>query len=189
MTPFLLLPPCRRLSNHLFRSFSLARASRWIGSSSGNASAKKLKLAVADSPRFEDFQSTILALDAPCLLRSCISHWPALSKWTDLSNLKGSEAGSKAIPIEVSCIRAGETVAEGYNMKGQPGTSWDRVEMPLDVFLDAMMIGEESDVNTERWAAYLAQYPLLDEVCSPVPFDRHSWAESTMMVTGAFAPK
>jgi hypothetical protein len=164
MTLVLLRPSCRRLSNHLFRSSSRACAARWIASSSGNASFEKPKLAVADSPTFEDFQSTVLALDAPCLLRSCISHWPALSKWTDLSNLKGSEAGSKAVPIEVSRIRAGETVAEGYNMKGQSGTSWDRVEMPLDVFLDAMMLGEESDVNTERWAAYLAQYPLLDEV-------------------------
>jgi hypothetical protein len=68
------------------------------------------------------------------------------------------------VPIEVARIAAGETVAAGYNAKGTPGSTWDRIEMPLDVFLDGMMLGEEAGVDSERWAAYLAQYPLLDEV-------------------------
>jgi hypothetical protein len=124
---------------------------------------------VAEAPAFEEFKESILPSSAPCLLRSCIAHWPALARWTDFSNLKGSEAGAKAVPIEVARIPAGEAVAPGYNSKGVAGSSWDRVEMPLDVFLEALV--RETDggnAQGERWAAYLAQYALLDEVCAPL---------------------
>jgi hypothetical protein len=122
---------------------------------------------ISDAPTFEEFKVNILPLGAPRLLRSCITHWPALARWADLANLKGSEAGAKPVPIEVARIPAGGTVAPGYNAPGQG--SWDRVEMPLDVFLDALareVDANVGDIRSERWTAYLAQYALLDEVCS-----------------------
>lgn len=122
---------------------------------------------IVESPTFEEFQANIVTSNAPCLLRSCIAHWPALTHWTDLSYLKGSEAGAKLVPVEVARIETGEAVAQGYNSKDTPGSSWDRIEMPLDVFLDALVReADAGDIETTRWAAYLAQYALLDEVCA-----------------------
>jgi hypothetical protein len=119
---------------------------------------------IANSPTFEEFQSKIFTQPAPCLLRNCIPHWPALTRWTDVANLKGSEASNKLVPIEVVRIPAGKLVAQGYNSRGTPGSTWDRIEMPLDVFLGGLMSEPEAASDTDRWAAYLAQYALLDEV-------------------------
>jgi hypothetical protein len=118
-------------------------------------------------PSLASFKSRILPAAHPTLLRGCIANWPALTRWSTLEGLKNSQAAARAVPVEVARIEKGRHVALGYNSRADPGTSWDKVDMPLDVFLDALIQAPEyaeGSVDEARWAVYLAQYALLDEV-------------------------
>jgi hypothetical protein len=123
----------------------------------------------SDTPTFDDFKQRILPSGSPHLLRGCIAHWPALELWRDFTTFKRPDAEDRVVPVELARIPSGADAAEGYNARGTPGASWDRVEMPLGVFVDAFLLGlvPEAPGDGGSWAAYLAQHALLDEVRDP----------------------
>jgi hypothetical protein len=112
------------------------------------------------APPLEDFRLNLLSSDQPYLLTGALDTWPALNKWKDLSALRRPEAEGLTVPIEVARLAPGERVAKGYNTK-----ECEHIEMPFGVFMDAFMLKEQPENDTQtRFVGYLAQYTLLDSV-------------------------
>lgn len=92
-------------------------------------------------------------------------YWPALRGWSHvdsagcetLAGLSGHDVDDVIVPVEVSTPGHGYTSASSTN----GGPSWQRLEMPMGVFLDAFVRNKVQWAETDRKVGYMAQFDLL----------------------------
>ncbi|XP_044270825.1 bifunctional peptidase and arginyl-hydroxylase JMJD5 [Tribolium madens] len=93
-------------------------------------------------PSLETFNKMYFAPRKPVKLQDCVSHWPALSKWGDITYLI-STAGDRTVPIEIGSHYADE--------------NWGQKLMTLGEFITNYFHQSED-------LGYLAQHNLFNQI-------------------------
>nr|XP_043625214.1 lysine-specific demethylase JMJ30 isoform X2 [Erigeron canadensis] len=91
----------------------------------------------------EGFMRDYFLPGSPVLLSDSMTHWPARTKWNDLSYLK-KVAGYRTVPVEVG--------------KNYLCTDWKQEMLTFSEFLDRIQS------NSPVVPTYLAQHPLFDQI-------------------------
>ncbi|KAM0002192.1 putative [histone H3]-dimethyl-L-lysine(36) demethylase [Helianthus debilis subsp. tardiflorus] len=91
----------------------------------------------------EGFMCEYFLSGSPVLLSDCMTHWPARTKWNDLSYLK-KVAGYRTVPVEVG--------------KNYLCNDWKQEMLTFSDFL------ERIQANGPNVPTYLAQHPLFDQI-------------------------
>ncbi|CAH0407885.1 unnamed protein product [Chilo suppressalis] len=98
---------------------------------------------VIDCPSMEHFYKNYIVAEKPVVLRNCINHWPALSKWRD-QNYFIKLAGARTVSIEI-----GRDYTE---------SEWTQKLMTIEDFIKDFIF------QTNGSTGYLAQYQLFEQI-------------------------
>ncbi|XP_063821044.1 bifunctional peptidase and arginyl-hydroxylase JMJD5 [Ostrinia nubilalis] len=98
---------------------------------------------VIDCPSMENFYRNYILAEKPVILRNCINHWPALSKWRD-QNYFIKLAGPRTVSIEIG---------RDYTEK-----DWTQKLMTIEEFIKDFVYQSNGPTG------YLAQYQLFEQI-------------------------
>ncbi|XP_072153663.1 bifunctional peptidase and arginyl-hydroxylase JMJD5-like [Bemisia tabaci] len=110
------------------------------------------ELTVLECPSMEFFHFHHFKPRIPVKISGCMSHWPALKKWRDVSYFQ-QLAGSRTVPVEL-----GSNYLE---------SNWSQSLMTLSTFIDKYINCESSSPISENATptiGYLAQHQLFDQI-------------------------
>ncbi|XP_060519627.1 bifunctional peptidase and arginyl-hydroxylase JMJD5 [Cylas formicarius] len=93
-------------------------------------------------PSIEAFNNYYFLPQVPGILKNCMSHWPALTKWQDLGYLL-RVAGERTVPVEI-----------GSNYMDQ---NWSQKLMTVNEYIKKFYLSETGQIG------YLAQHNLFDQ--------------------------
>ncbi|EEZ99556.1 Lysine-specific demethylase 8-like Protein [Tribolium castaneum] len=93
-------------------------------------------------PSLETFNNKYFVSQKPVKLQDCVTHWPALSKWPDITYLLKT-AGDRTVPVEIGSHYADE--------------NWGQKLMTLKEFITNYFYKSED-------LGYLAQHNLFDQI-------------------------
>lgn len=98
---------------------------------------------VIDCPSMEHFYKNYIVAEKPVILKNCINHWPALTKWQD-QNYFIKLAGPRTVSIEI-----GRDYTE---------PEWTQKLMTIEEFIKDFIF------QTDGPTGYLAQYQLFEQI-------------------------
>ncbi|XP_076262905.1 jumonji domain containing 5 [Rhynchophorus ferrugineus] len=94
-------------------------------------------------PSLETFHNLYFELQIPVKLKGCMTHWPAVNKWSNLHYFLDL-AGTRTVPVEIGSNYADE--------------NWSQKLMTMREFISKYFISDSGDIG------YLAQHNLFNQI-------------------------